>query len=382
MDVAARTSPDADLSLAKYLPPAQVLNAKDGSAVFFLSPGQAHEYLVVDVPANQSSLTVTATGLGGDVDLYVSRVVPNAAVSQIPKAPAREQQPFAAATAAASEVLVLDRSALTAGQYHITPVNRGAMSSSVTIQVRGTEAATINQPITNGYYNPSRDGHGVYLATTPTVWALAWYTFDAAGDPVWYTGESAAARPSDGTWTTSLVKTTASGATLARQVVGQAILTFDGSGGFRYSWSLNGVSGSEPLTPVGTPRCASGVWSTGGVWIPSAEAGWGSSLLNFAGETEAEIVYAFDSSGEPRWAIGQALFGINLFKETYQISGFCPSCAAVPTSRVSIGSTTRYLNGMDEAKFSSSFQWTGNLSGQWHRNQVQWVKLTPRLACP
>lgn len=371
-----------NLQGSKQVLPSQVIKANDGMAVFFLAPGQAHEHLIVDVPANQTSLTITAAGLGGNVDLYLSRVVTDASSALVPRAPARDQQPLVAATPAAQEVLTLEGATLAPGQYHITPVNNGASAASVSIQTRGTLSATIAQPNTNGYFNPQRDGHGVFLAATPTAWAIAWYTYDEAGDPIWYTGESTAPALSAGSWSTTLVKTTGSAAAVSRTTVGQATLTFDGSGGFRYSWSLNGTSGSEPLFPVGLPSCGSRVWSIGGVWLPSGETGWGSSLLVFPGESEDEIVYAFDATGEPRWAIGHGLFGISTMKEVYQVQGFCPTCAASPTGRTLIGSVTRRITSMDAAQFSSSFQWTGRLGGQWNRSLIQWTKLTPQLECP
>lgn len=377
---AQRFDPD-NLQGSKQVLPSQVIKANDGFAAFFLTPGQAHEHLVVDVPANQTSMTITAVGLGGNLDLYVSRVVADANIALVPRAPTRDQQPFVAATAAAQEVLTLDGAMLSPGQYHITPVNNGDSAASVSIQTRGTLSPTIAQPTTNGYFNPQRDGHGVFLAATATAWAIAWYTYDDAGDPIWYTGEGSAPTLSEGRWSTTLIKTTGSATAVSRTTVGRATLTFDGFGGFRYSWSLNGVTGSEPMVPIGVPSCGSGVWSIGGVWLPSGETGWGSSLLVFPGESEDEIVYAFDASGEPRWAIGHGLFGISTMKEVYQVQGFCPTCSAIPTGRTLIGSVTRRITNMDAAQFSSSFQWTGRLSGQWNRNLIQWTKLTPQLDC-
>lgn len=358
-----------------------VLNSKSDRVVVTLEPGQAHERIIVDVPPNQSDLVLRAEATGGAVDLYASRASGTVTPPTFAPAPPRLQQPFVSASSGNSEVIGLEGSQVSAGRYYVTPVNNGTSTATVTLTTTGFFTSTSVHPRANGYFNPGRSGHGVFLATTPQVWALAWYTFDNAGKPIWYTAQGAAAVAGDGIWTAPLYRSTWNGQRDLPQEVGKVILTFDGQGSFTYSWKLDGQYGSEPFLPIGSPQCANGNLSVGGGWLRPDQSGWGSYFLNFAGNFEAEAIYVYDSDGLPRWVIGDGTYASTLQKTLYQVHGFCPTCAFAPTTRQQVGTASRTLNSTTQGRFSSQFTLTDGLSGTWSQQDVSWAKLTPDLSC-
>jgi len=386
---ASRDSPDR-LSLRPILltrdnnTPTQpiVLDSADDSQTIVLAPGQAHETIVVDVPPNQTSLSLLTEGIGGNVDLFVSRVTEAPAPPTFPTAPPRAQQPMSSVGPGNSETVAVSRAQLLPGRYHVTPVNVGATSATITIGTHGEFSSTIQQPAANGYFNPARSGHGVFLAKTAEVWALAWYTFDASGSPVWYTAQAAVPGSSAGTWKAPLYRSTWNGVRDNPHQVGDVLLTFSTSTAFTFSWTLNGVQGSEPFVAIGTPVCANGSLSVGGGWLRPDQSGWGSYFLNFPGNLEAEAIYVYDSFGMPRWVIGEGTFATTLTKPIFQVSGFCPECAFAPTTRTRVGDATRTLISGTSGLFSSDIALTNGVGGNWVQNNVAWTKLTPDLACP
>lgn len=374
-----------DLTRSNDVLPPLILNARNDSETIILQPGQAHERVVVDIPPNQSALVVrTASAPGtnsGNVDLYVSKFEGALSGPDVAPAPARDAQPFRSLSATNTEVVGLEGTQLTAGRYYVTPVNAGTTPAAFTLSVSGEFQGATVQPKANGYFNPARSGHGVFLATTPQVWALAWYTFDDAGKPIWYTAQGAAANSNDGVWSAPLFRSTWNGVRDLPQMVGEVIVTFTGQGAFTYSWKLDGQYGSEPFVAIGNPQCANGNLSVGGGWLRPDQSGWGSYFLNFAGNFEAEAIYVYDNSGLPRWVIGDGTYAPTLEKQLFQVHGFCPTCAFVPTTRQAVGTTSRTLSSANTGRFSSQFTLRDGLSGSWVQQDANWVKLTPDLSC-
>ncbi|AVP97496.1 hypothetical protein C7S18_09950 [Ahniella affigens] len=364
------------------LPPMMLKAIANDSRALALQPGQAQDRMIIDVPANASALILRTSAVGGDIDLYVSKVDDAGPGPGIPTAPARDQQPFRSITAGSDEVVALEGTDLTPGRYFVTPVNVGASAAAVSVNARTEFAGVLTQPAANGYFNPARSGHGVFLARTPDVWALAWYTFDSSGRPIWYTAQGAAAGAADSTWTAPIYRSTWNGVRDNPQQVGEVLLTFDGTGSFRYSWFLDGQYGSEPFVPIGAPVCANANLSVGGGWLRPDQTGWGSYFLNFAGNFEAEAIYVYDSNGLPRWVIGEGTYATTLQKNLFQVSGFCPTCDVVATTRTQVGTASRTLNSSTQGTFSSNFVFTNGAIGSWEQNNVAWLKLTPSLACP
>lgn len=364
------------------LPPMLLKAAANDSKTVVLQPGQAQDRMIIDVPPNASALILRTAAVGGNVDLYVSKLANAGAGPGIPTAPARDQQPFRSLSAGNDEVVALEGNDLSPGRYFVTPVNVGGSPATVTVSVQTEFNGVLTQPAANGYFNPARSGHGVFLARTPQVWALAWYTFDLSGRPIWYTAQGAAAGANDSIWSAPIYRSTWNGVRDNPQQVGEVLLTFDGTGSFTYSWFLDGQYGSEPFSPIGVPLCANGNLSVGGGWLRPDQTGWGSYFLNFTGNFEAEAIYVYDNDGLPRWVIGDGTYATTLQKNLFQVSGFCPTCELVATTRTQVGTASRTLNGTTTGTFSSNFTFTNGVNGSWVQNNVSWLKLTPDLACP
>jgi len=367
-------------STAQQIAPV-ILKATRDSHTFVLPAGQAHERMIVDVPPNVGTMVLRTSSVGGTIDLYVSRVTTAGIGPGIPPAPARDNQPFRSLSVGNDEVIALEGATMVPGRYHITPVNTGSVSAIVTVTLEAERTGNTIQPAANGYFNPARSGHGVFLAKTPQVWALAWYTFDVPGKPIWYTAQGAAAAPGDGVWTAPIYRSTWNGVRDNPQQVGEVVLTFDGTGNFTYSWFVDGQYGSEPFVPIGTPLCANGNFPVGGGWLRPDQPGWGSYFLDFAGNFEAEAIYVYDNDGLPRWLIGDGTYATTLQKNLFQVSGFCPTCAAVPTTRTAVGTASRTLNTSTTGTFSSNIVFADGVAGSWLQNNVSWVKLTPDMSC-
>lgn len=374
-----------NISRADSTLPVKILSAAGESTDLVLLPGQAHEQMFVDVPANTEALIIrtepAAGQSAGNTDLYVSRDSSATAPPEFPVAPARTSQPFRSTSNTNLETVALEGGTLVPGRYFITPVNVGTEASRIRVTVQATFAGNARQPAANGYFNPQRSGHGVFLAKTPQVWALAWYTFDSTGKPIWYTAQGAAATASAGAWSAPLYRSTWNGARDLPQAIGRVTLSFEGSDGFVYSWDLEGRAGSERFVPIGNPVCANGTSSVGGGWLRPDQSGWGSYFLNFAGNFEAEAIYVYDQDGMPRWVIGDGTFAPTLTKTLYQVRGFCPTCAFAATTQQAVGTASRTLITNSQGRFSSQFNLTDGLVGSWLQQDVAWSKLTPDLGC-
>jgi hypothetical protein len=109
---------------------------------------------------------------------------------------------------------------------------------------------------TDLWWNPNESGWGLNLIqhANGVVFAI-WYTYDATGKMTWY-------HMPNGTWTDSMTYTgtlyavagpafsnpTFSSSLVKRTAVGTASLTFTSASSGTWSYSIDGVSGSKPIT--------------------------------------------------------------------------------------------------------------------------------------
>ena len=109
---------------------------------------------------------------------------------------------------------------------------------------------------TDLWWNPSESGWGLNLIQHPNgiIFAI-WYTYDASGKMTWYHLPS-------GTWTDSMTYTGTlyavagpaftvnpfNAAMVKRTAVGSATLSFSSSSSGTWSYSVDGASGSKPIS--------------------------------------------------------------------------------------------------------------------------------------
>jgi subtilisin family serine protease len=382
--IVQRTTTNAQPAAAHVLDP----TTANKSVTLDLAPGAAHERLVVDVPANATSLAVTTSG-SGEVDLYVAKSPAiDATQSTIAAAPARGAALGTSIHAGATErvdLLASGAPALTPGRWYVTPVNAGTTRARVTV------TAEVALPASSGalpllpwrqtaYFNPSRSGHGVFLSEGAGQRVLIWYTYEVDGAPTWYLAQGPVPDARVGSiWSAPLLRFAWNGASAAGAPVGEAILTRTAQNAFTYSWRVDGTYGSENMVEVAQPTCPRSTTDYGGTWYAPAQSGFGYSVLT-PGNTEVEVAYLYDDVGNPRWLYAQGDPSAAAF-DLLQFRGFCPTC---PTS-ISFGTAgtlTRTFANAGAGTAAVTATLLAPLAGAWTRANEATVKLTDDLTCP
>ncbi len=370
-----------------------VLDGRGETLKIRLEPGQAHERMVIDIPTNAEALTVTTSGGTGEIDLYVAKATAGPTPPEFAPAPARGlAQGTSIHPGVAEEVVLLFSGSpgLPAGRWYVTPVNSGSSSTEFTLSASMSSTGAIPQPGDNAYRNPARSGHGVYLAKADSVWVATWYTYEANGAPVWYLASGAPPGPNDGVWSAPLLRFGWNGTTVGNgsfaNTVGKVILTFDGSGGFTYSWLLNGEYGSEPMSTIaalGCPGSGAGQRSISGAWYAPDNGGWGLFLFAFPSGNDfidANAIYVYDDLGNPRWLLAGGLISEPQLT-VQQYTGFCPTCAFAPVSPTAVGTLGRTYATSATGTHTISANFVNQIPGGWNAAKNTF-KLTRDIPCP
>ncbi len=383
-------------------PKAIVLDGRGESIQMTLAARQAHERVVIDV-AGAVLMKVSTIGAIGDIDLYVAKAIEPSTPPSFAPAPPREVAHSSIHPGSNEEITLVNRAeprpndlVLGSGRFYITPVNKGDSETSFTLTAELLLASDIapilgapEPPGENAYRNPARSGHGVYLAKAEGVWALTWYTYEADGKPVWYLASGPQPVPGQRVWSAPLLRYGWNGATSGNgslaNTVGKVFLTFDETGGFTYSWLLDGEYGSEPFSTVAPISCVQqngAQRSVSGAWYVPSNSGWGLFVFGFAGGSnffDASAVYVYDDMGNPRWLLGSANSSDSSVP-LLQYSGFCPTCAFVAATSTSAGSMLRSYSNNNEAVQSVSASFVNGVPGGWSSSRGT-AKLTRDVPC-
>jgi hypothetical protein len=170
------------------------------------------------------------------------------------------------------------------------------------------------------WWNPSESGWGINFAHQGNILFATWFTYDAAGKPLWmiaqleknasgaYSGpvSTVTGAPFDGVPFDS--------AKVVETVVGSATVTFAAADRATFAYMVNGKAQTKAIVPQEFPRrptCAWGALSDlrsasnfTDLWWNSAESGWG---INFS--HQGDIIFAtwftYDGAGKPWWLIAQ-----------------------------------------------------------------------------
>lgn len=224
-------------------------------------------------------------------------------------------------------------------------------------------APTFPMPPDAQYFDVARNGHGIdfrRVAGTTDLYFLGFYSYDAAGNPEWYTSLG---RIVDGVF---VPRQNEFGDSLRRFDYSPGpppISQVDGSAGFTGEVRIDFVEAarSPACLAGGQDRALGGVlglmsWTLGnetrqwcmqplvgtqgvaldlsGVWFSPTDPGWGITVQSFAGvggDGIAVGIYYSDANGKGRWGVVQA----NRYDpaQTYtvrQVVGYCraPECAS------------------------------------------------------
>ena len=354
---------------------------------FLLPAGVARERIVVDVPAGATQLQISMTGLEGNADVYLAPAAGNAIGDALPLAPPPSAAAVSAAGPTANETLTLSAPQLTPGRWYVVPRNQSSVP--IAVDLRAEVVASAPTSFEYGvYYNGARDGHGVFFTRAGSAAQLVWYTYDDAGQPAWYLGFPDALAGGSAAVSTDLYHYAWVNGSAHGTRVGRATLTRQ-DGRLVYSWELDGRSGSEPMTLLANSACVARSGGTpvdiGGLWYEPARSGYGANLLALPG-VELAVFYLYAADGQPRWVLGQgSTFGAPM--TMYQYRGFCPSCAAVATTRVAAGDYARTLDPTGPGGSGPASRWSlavnlaAPLAGAWTAADVPVQMLTTPRAC-
>jgi hypothetical protein len=359
---------------------AALLDPRGDSLRLRLRPGTAHERIAIDLPANISGLVAELSNAAG-VDLYLARA-DDAGTGPEPRvAPPRSAAAATALGAAADKRLQLATPALRPGRWYLTPVNTGASDAEVVLSVSASFAGAAPSLRDSAYFNPSRSGHGVLLASAGDQLAATWFTYRADGSPTWYIAQATAPTAGQGVWRAALRRSTWNGSTNQLAEVGEVIITRTAANAFTWTWQLDGSYGSEPFVEPAVPGCVEGgTRDYSGAWFAPARGGFGYAVTTLP-STEVQTAFLYDGGGNPVWLYSQVSpFGAGNFP-LQQYSGFCPQCAAVQPTFRPVGTLVRSFSSQRTGSTAVDATLLPPLAGSWRTDDAV-ERISVDLPCP
>lgn len=331
--------------------------------------GGVHERLYVDVPPGASELRVRASSLRAMTVHLARRPLPSAdaAIPSVAVAPARSAAATQATLSGAAADLVVPNPP--AGRWYVTPTNPTTSAGQITL--RASVMANAPRPRPGGYFNPERGGHGLFVYPAGSEWAALWYTYLQDGTPTWYYLQ-AAAPGANGVWRAPIWRSTWNGSANRLVPVGEATLVPNAAptpGGFVFSYTLDGESGSEAFADFGG-GCVTVDGTridTSGHWFDPRRAGSGYSVQLFPGY-EFYAAFVYDEQGVARFlaaergALGATVSALDL----QQLAGFCPLCArsGAPT-RTTVGRLQRTFAAGRLSRITLDGAFAAGVAGRW-----------------
>ena len=185
-----------------------------------------------------------------------------------------------------------------------------------------TAATTVQDrsPFAQGlWWDPNKPGSGFDLFSAAGQVMVIWYTYDAAGQPVWYTAQGAQGETGNVDW--PLYKFRWNGSAAEPTQVGTIRLSIGAPESATIKWSFDNASGTIAIAPFIQSGMVNEVDDTG-TWFDPAKPGWGLSVLD-QGEVLGAALYFYDPSGAPTWLAG---FGRSSSIVLTKSSGACPDC--------------------------------------------------------
>ena len=363
----------------------------DGQRNYVIEPGETLQHVFVDVAADIKTLTVitgeneSATNSAANMAFYVARAdfPPASGSPQIATAPpssaAVTQWTLGGSVSAKSFSIPVSP-----GRWYIVPTNTGNSENYFSLIAIGNNGGTASPPAPGEYYNPLRSGHGIFISQAGGQQLVDWYTYLEDGTPTWYAAQAAAPAPGTGAWTAPLARINWNGAAVNTvAVVGDVILTPIDATNFMYSWHLDGQTGSERFSLLGTNACVTfngQPTKFDGNWYAPTQSGYGMDVLALPGQ-QFDAFYLYDSLGFARWVAGSSSpFAPSTTMNMYQLNGFCPLCAFASANPRVIGPMTVNYSSTTSGSYSTNFNLLAPLSGTWNINQPI-ARLTGSPAC-
>lgn len=349
-------------------------------------PAGATSALVeIDAPAGVTGALVAPAVEAGDPRAQAVPLRPDAASTRVPLARGDDGQ----------LVALVEGDALVPGIWTLELAYDTFSSAEVVVRVDTTLALGSGAvPLRPGhYFNPGRDGHGVFLERGGTQMVAWWYTYRQDGSPTWYMAQADA--PADGlpfagdayrvTWSLD------GGATLYD--VGQVAITPAADGSLGFAYEVDGATGHERLVSLSEGGClpVDGVSVDGaGSWFSPERSGFGYSVMwDERTSQEIMVTYAYDAEGQPRWGYAQAPASAEAVASLpiVQLQGFAPDAAWRPLVNLGrIGTLRRTIGVMPQdgqpglRRASVAMAFTGPVTGAFVQD-LETALLTNRRAC-
>lgn len=334
-----------------------------------LAPGRSHPAIIVDVPLGASRLTVS-TQSAQDVDLWLTPwdAPADAVVSKVGAVPSAPL--YAAYGPTGNETLRVEGAALKPGRWYLVPRNGGA--TTATLEIRADIEANAPAVRPGSYFNADRSGHGLFLYPAGNQWAGLWYTYLEDGTSTWYYLQ-APAPGLDGLWSSPVFRAAWDGGRNVLTEVGRAVVTPTGGDTFNFSYTVDGVTGGEPMAPLGRgcPRLGGLPVDASSHWFNPARAGTGYSVQMFP-DYEFIAAFVYDARGEPRFLAGerQGFGGATAELALEQLSGFCPTCTrAGEPERFDVGVIGRTFGQGQLRRISLDAAFTAGVGGGWSADE-------------
>jgi hypothetical protein len=235
---------------------------------------------------------------------------------------------------------------------------------------------------TNGlWFNESRSGNGSDMYYSDNGLVFIQYTALPNRSPVWYiTGEGTMQNnQADYDLTRLSYDGAFQSSPVTIDIIGESLTTLIDANNAIQTRTINGMFSAELIKSFnfgGTPS-----EQRTGLWYNTGQSGWGKTI-GTQGNTQVNISYLYDNSGQPYWLIG---LGAN--NDTQNISMdyfdvFCPHCPKVPNIQTSAGNVRiNYANSNEEAVLESMQININNEhhNSQWNRANLPLNLLTPPI---
>ncbi|MDP2829984.1 MAG: hypothetical protein Q8O37_15440 [Sulfuricellaceae bacterium] len=212
------------------------------------------------------------------------------------------------------------------------PVATITSSSTISNSASGNCNVAASAPaarFTGLWWNANESGWGMSLTQQDSMIFVAWFTYDAAGKPVWLVMSSCPLVGSSCTGDIYEVKGGTqlgvpwNGAGKVVTKVGAGTLSFTGDDAGTFAYTVNGVSGSRNMTrqPIASGT-SKPVFDYSALYWNADESGWGVALTQQYGTIFATM-YSYDASGNPVWYVASscAISNNGCSGALYQVAG-------------------------------------------------------------
>ena len=326
-----------------------------------LAPGGSHRRIFLDVPEGSTRLRVTSSAPDNSftMQLVHAGADDDAADTSVPEAP----------QAGVALALPKRGSAVHAvpdpGRWYVVASNTGVAPGEMILTATIEGAAPQVRP--GSYFNGERPGHGLFLYPAGNQWAGLWYAYANDGGPTWYYLQGLAPGV-DGVWTGELYRAAWNGSSNLLVDVGVATVAPNGPDAFTFSYTIDGLSGSEPMASLGR-----GCPTSGGLpqdlsshWFDPARAGTGFSVQMWE-NYEYFAAFIYDARGVPRFLAAErsGFGGAEATLALQQLSGSCPTCTFTPSQRSDVGTLLRRVSGGSLDTIELDLEFADGVPGLW-----------------